>query len=338
MWNCAEGMIMSEKKEYGKLITLLEEMTRQYIKYTKKGKPLEYEKIRKIAEAILKYLDSMEEGDTNGKKKLEDLESEIAKKTKETKESCYRAIVELAGLQAKYQAYEKALTIYENNVFIYRKPFEVIMELLSFFAGCQSRTDYQRNKEILFNKRNELIYRTDSKIWGEILKKDTIGKIDEIDAVELESPTIDIPFFDESLEIKQYQEQEKKALELIEDYKKEHTKQTYQYAHAEKIWEYIHLLRKLIPLVQKICVGTETDEEQWLVSIGQELLNIVKKHQCKNSQIRFFWIYPNSTIYKDNEELQLDFIDSEMDCPGLYYQESVSGKYIRVICGKICRK
>lgn len=251
-------------------------------------------------------------------KLLEDRANELRKK-------CLAAEKAYVAAKAQYEYQKTVFSVYEETVLPFIEPFKKAMANLVYFAACADPAVYEEGKIPLQNKSRALRNGMQPGMWGEYLDAAHLDRIDEMFTLEKAAATFR---FQEEVGgpktcIRAYQRRIEAANEARKPYDAENAKLSNGIRHAQLLWEYVDLLRCFLPQLETIA-GTPEEEEsaQWATQIGAALLAEVENHSCRNTQMKFLWVYPRGEISAGSEKVRVDFIAAELDCPGLYYSST----------------
>lgn len=266
-----------------------------------------------------------------------EIEQKLAAYERAIGQECLKAERAYADAKAKYEYQKRVLSVYEETVTPFVEPFKKVMENLVYFAACADPAVYEEGKTPLKNKSRALRNGMQPGMWGEYLDAAHLDRIGEMfDADNLAAP---FSFLAESavdvnIRIAAYKHRVEAANDQRKPYDTENAKLANQIKHAQLLWEYVNLLRSILPQLERI-VSTPEDAEcaEWATDIGAALLAAVENHVCRNSKMHFQWVYPHEELSRKNEKIRVQFISAELDCPGLYYvlQEELNGPR-RFVC------
>lgn len=264
-------------------------------------------------------------------------EKEKEEKRCKAREDWFRAEQELAEEKAKYSLGKQIEHIFNEKVQPLIPPFLKLMESLIYFAGCLNAEDYSTRKRVLGNRQRMMRGSIQANGWDTILSAEAFQGIDEmLAAMAQEARMPDLPQMSAQLTTEEYQQKKAKTEELHKQYLVENEKLRLNAIRQRQILEYVCLFRELYPVIKKICTTCESEiEEQWALSIGNEIIQLVDSYQSKKANMKFVFIYPDDNIISQNEPLKMTFIAAETNCPGLFYIDSDSGEPVCVIPGRI---
>lgn len=238
-------------------------------------------------------------------------------------QECLKAERAYADAKAKYEYQKRVLSVYEETVAPFIEPFKKVMENLVYFAACADPVVYEEGKTPLRNKSRALRNGIQSGMWGVYLDAAHLDRIGEM--FDADNPVVPFSFRSESAvdvnaRIAAYKHRVEAANGQRKPYDTENAKLANQIKHAQLLWEYVNLLRSFLPQLEKI-ISTPEDAEctEWATEIGTALLAAVENHVCRNSKMKFQWVYPHGELSQKNEKIRVQFIAAELDCPGLYY-------------------
>ncbi len=249
---------------------------------------------------------------------LKELEALACKK-------CLAAEKAYADAKAQYEYQKSVLSVYEETVLPFIEPFKKVMANLVYFAACADPAVYEEGKTPLQNKSRALRNGMQPGMWGEYLDAAHLNRIGEMFALKKAAPDFCFQEASGSAEplISVYQSRIAAANKARKPYDAENAKLSNRIKHAQLLWEYVDLLRCFLPQLELIA-GTpeEGQSAQWATQIGAALLSGVENHACRNTQMKFIWVYPRGEISAGSEKVRVDFIAAELDCPGLYYSSA----------------
>lgn len=241
--------------------------------------------------------------------------------------------------QIQYERSQYIWSRYEA-IYAYIKPFHRIMEMLCCFAGCVNENEYENRYDLLINHQRTICDCLKPGMWGENINKAALEEIDsvfsEVPEVQTDVDVEPVDMTEISERIKAYKNRIEKLETLIKKYSYETGKTDNFIKEGEKLWEYVNLLRHLLPVIEKISEGPgDEDAVEWSIGIGREIASTVEEHRCRKENMSFLFVFPYSRYCKENEEIRIDFIVSGVDSPGLYYTDN--GELVCVRPGTVCK-
>lgn len=258
-------------------------------------------------------------------KRADNAEKLLENRANNLREKCLAAERDYAAAKAQYEYQKTVFSVYEETVLPFIEPFKKAMANLVYFAACADPAVYEEGKIPLQNKSRALRNGMKPGMWGEYLDAAHLDRIDEMFTLEKAAATFRFQekVGDPKTCIIAYQGRIAAANEARKPYDAENAKLSNGIRHAQLLWEYVDLLRCFLPQLETIA-GTPEEEEsaQWATQIGAALLAEVENHSCRNTQMKFLWVYPRGEISAGSEKVRVDFIAAELDCPGLYYSST----------------
>lgn len=263
-------------------------------------------------------------------------EKEKEEKRCKARDDWFRAERELAKEKAKYSKAKRIEIIYNEKIQPLVQPFLKLTESLIYFAGCLNAEDFSTRKRILSNRQRLLCSNLQASTWGFSLDREAFHGIDEmLAAMAQEAKLPELPQLSDQLTADMYLQKKTKTEELKKKYLIENEKLQINDIRQKQILEYVCLFRDLYPVIEKIIAESEKEpDEQWAISIGREIVQLVEQYQARNSTMKFIFVYPDNMAHIQSESVKIDFIAAEADCPGLYYRDS-RGELICVIPGRV---
>ena len=234
------------------------------------------------------------------------------------RQKCLEAEKAFAEAKALYEYQKTVYSVYEETVFPFIEPFKKLMENLVYFAACADPAVYEEGKTPLQNRSRALRNAVQPGMWAEHLDAAHLDRIGEMFAVEKKEA--DFHFREEDGTAPDRARAYKDRTAAADAQRKPYAKLANRIRQAGLLWEYVALLRCFLPQLEKITAAPEEEESaQWATEIGESLLAGVKSHTCRNSSMKFLWVYPHGPLSRRNEKIRVQFIPAELDCPGLYY-------------------
>lgn len=237
--------------------------------------------------------------------------------------ACMEAEKALAEAKVQYAHQKQVLAVYEQTVEPFLEPFKKAMQSLIYFAACADPEICRSAMTPLRNKSRALKNGLQPGMWGEHLDEAHLSRIEQMFAVESAAPVFQYrPETDPDVKarITAYTDRIKAAETQKKPYDTENPKLANRIKQAELLWEYVNLLRRFLPVIETIA-GTAEEQEtaQWASEVGTALLDAVQAHGCRNEKMKFLWVYPHGELSQNREEIAVQFVAAELDCPGLYY-------------------
>lgn len=258
--------------------------------------------------------------DTNN----DNIKQQLVAYEKAMRQECIKAEKAYADAKAKYEYQKRVLCVYEETVAPFVETFKKVMENLVYFVACADLAAYEEGKTPLKNKSRALRNGMQPGMWGEFLDEAHMDRIEEMFTVT--PPSVEFIFrpeatsADEKTRSLSYKSRTAAAQQQCKPYDLENEKLSNQIKHAQLLWEYVYLLQHFLPLLEQIVRTPEEAEcASWATEIGTALMAAVENHACRNSQMKFQWVYPHGELSRKNEKIRVQFISAELDCPGLYY-------------------
>lgn len=243
----------------------------------------------------------------------------------------------LAIEQTTYNLYKEREHTFQTGIQPSIPVFHKIMDELIYFAGCRKESDYEERKTLLLNKQELLRVDVQSGMWEASAAFDGIGKMKAALKETSIAPPVNIN--QEKNKRKEWTSGDyKKEKVTVEAKKKEYAAENKKLRKDEsrqrQCLEYVCLLKAFYPIVEEIC-GQETMDAQWAGEIAERLEKVVVEQPCNfSTNMKFCWVHPDDDAVKQSKQLQLQFRAAEVDCPGLYYQDSnLQDQYVCVVPG-----
>lgn len=217
------------------------------------------------------------------------------------------------------------------------QPFRKLMESLIYFAGCLNAEDYSTRKRVLRNRQRMICSSIQANAWDVVLAREAFQGVDEmLAAMDQETKIPDLPQMLDQLTTSMYLQKKQATEELKQKYLLENEKLRLNDIQQRKILEYISLFRELYPVIEKICAACESEiEEQWAISIGQEIVQLVDCYRPRKTNMKFVFVYPDDNTITQSESVKITFVAAEANSPGLFYIDSDSGELVCVIPGRV---
>lgn len=253
------------------------------------------------------------------------------------RDAWFQAERELAEEKAKYSKAKRIELIYNGKVQPMLQPFRKLMESLIYFAGCLNAEDYSTRKRVLRNRQRMICSSIQANAWDVVLAREAFQGVDEmLAAMAQEAKIPDLPQILDQLTTSMYLQKKQATEELKQKYLLENEKLRLNDIQQRKILEYISLFRELYPVIEKICAACESEiEEQWAISIGQEIVQLVDCYRPRKTNMKFVFVYPDDNTITQSESVKITFVAAEANSPGLFYIDSDSGELVCVIPGRV---
>lgn len=337
-----------EDVDYSDVYEVSEQLRKKCKKKKNTGNPLDgLIDYVKGGKSTPNQIETEEEADKSTEELLQELariEEERIQKEKEKEEKrCkarddwFQAERELAEEKAKYSKAKRIEQIFNGKVQPMVQPFLKLMESLIYFAGCLNAEDYSTRKRVLHNRQRMICTSIQANAWDVVLAREAFQGVDEmLAAMAQEAKIPDLPQLSDQLTTSMYLQKKQETEKLKQKYLLENEKLRLNDIQQRKILEYISLFRELYPIIEKICAVCESEfEEQWAISIGQEIVQLVDCYRSRNTNMKFVFVYPDDNTITQSESVKITFIAAEANSPGLFYIDSDSGELVCVIPGRV---